>query len=112
MTDLDIIAQLEQRIGRKLEKLEKIEWWDSKQPIGYQLNDQQQVISLSLHRCELTELPPKIAQLQNLQVLRLDFNQLRALPPEIAQLQNLQVLSLRFNQLRTLPSEIAQLQNL
>ncbi len=78
MTDLDIIAQLEQRIGEKLEKLGTI-GWDS---VGYQVNKQQQIISLSLYHCGLTEFPKEIAQLQNLQFLRLDSNQLSALPPE------------------------------
>jgi len=112
MTDLDIIVQLEQRIGRKFEKLDEIKWWDQTQPIGYQLNEQQQVIGLNLRDCELTELPPEIAQLQNLQTLGLSSNQLSALPPEIAQLQNLQQLDLNSNQLSALPPEIAQLQNL
>jgi internalin A len=61
---------------------------------------------------QLTELPPAIAQLQNLQSLYLDSNQLTELPPAIAQLQNLQELYLSSNQLTELPPAIAQLQNL
>ncbi|MEZ5673206.1 MAG: hypothetical protein R3E08_12840 [Thiotrichaceae bacterium] len=47
MTDLDIIAQLEQRLDRKLEKLEGNSVWDSEQPIGYQLNERRRVIGLN-----------------------------------------------------------------
>jgi internalin A len=60
----------------------------------------------------LTELPPEIGQLINLQVLYLSDNQLSALPPEIGQLVNLQELYLFGNQLTELPPEIGQLANL
>ncbi len=63
LTDLEIIAQLEKRIGRKLERLNKIEW----NSVSYQLNYQQQIIGLSLYECKLSELPAEIVQLQNLQ---------------------------------------------
>jgi len=108
MTDLDIIAQLEQRIGRKLEKLDEISW----ESVGYQFNENNQVIGLGLQNCKLTELPTEITQLQNLQDLKINYNQLRTLPPEIGQLQNLQGLGLNSNQLSSLPPEIGQLQNL
>ena len=107
-TDLDIIAQLEKRIGRKLEKLDEINWAS----VGYQLNEQQQVIDLGLHACELRDLPAEIGQLENLQELNLYSNQLRDLPTEIGQLENLQGLWLNSNQLRDLPAEIGQLENL
>jgi len=44
MSDLDIIAQLEQQIGKKLKELDEIEY-DS---VGYQLNAQQRVIQIQL----------------------------------------------------------------
>lgn len=110
MTDLDIIAQLEQYVGRKLKQLGRIDSWN--RSIGYQLNKQQQVINLGLYDYALQELPTEVTQLQNLQILVLSFNHLRALPLKITQLQNLKELYLNSNQLITLPPEIAQLQNL
>ncbi len=108
LTDLEIIAQLEKRIVRKLEKLDEVEWTS----VGYQLNDQQQVIGLGLYQCNLSELPAEIVQLQNLQELYLRSNNLSELPAEIGQLQNLQELYLDSNNLSELPAEIVQLQNL
>ncbi len=106
--DLDIIAQLEKRIGEKLLRLDKIGEFS----VGYQVDNRGQVIGLGSHECQLTELPKELVQLQNLQRLRLRDNQLTQLPKEIGQLQNLQVLSLLENQLTQLPKEIGQLQNL
>jgi len=119
MSDLDIIVQIEQRIGKKLEKLDKIRY----SSVGYQLNAQQQVIGLELYGCKLKELPKEIGQLRQLQTLYLgnsiiaqrlglSSNQLTQLPKEIAQLQQLQELYLRDNQLTQLPKEIGQLQQL
>ncbi len=53
----------------------------------------------------LTELPPEIGQLSQLQVLGLSDNQLTELPPEIGQLSQLQGLDLRSNQLTELPPD-------
>ncbi len=100
-TDLEIIAQLAKRIGRKLKELDKISY-DS---VGYQLNSQQQVIGLGLYQCELNKLPAEIVQLQN---LWLNSNKLNKLPAEIGQLQNLWLHS---NKLNKLPAEIGQLKN-
>ena len=108
LTDLDIIAQLEERIGRKLEKLDEIKW-DS---VGYQFNDQHQVIGLGLYQCKLSDLPEEIIQLQNLRELYLGSNQLKELPASFGQLKNLSYLSLSENQLKELPTSFGQLQNL
>jgi internalin A len=76
---------------------------------------------LDLAGYDLTELPPEIGQLTQLETLMLGKfdprrgyvgNQLTALPPEIGQLSNLQSLYLRSNQLSALPPEIGQLSNL
>jgi len=107
--DLEIIKQLEQTIGKKLPKLDKIDWWNS---VGYVQNQQNQITGLCLCKCELKELPPEIVNLQNLTVLDLGDNQLSSLPPEIVNLQNLTVLSLGGNQLSSLPAEIVKMQNL
>ena len=67
---------------------------------------------LDLSNIGLTELPPEIGNLNNLEVLALWANYLTTLPPEIGQLSNLQWLGLGINQLTTLPPEIGQLSNL
>ena len=67
---------------------------------------------LDLRYHGLTELPPEIGQLTQLQSLNLWDNQLTALPPEIGQLTQLQSLILRVNQLMVLPPEIGQLTQL
>jgi internalin A len=67
---------------------------------------------LDLANLGLTELPPEIGQLQNLQLLQLDSNSLHTLPPEIGLLQNLYELIVTDNQLITLPPEIGELSHL
>jgi Leucine-rich repeat (LRR) protein len=67
---------------------------------------------LNLSDLGLTELPPEIGQLTNLQELDLWGNQLTVLPPEIGQLTNLRWLDVAGNQLTVLPPEIGQLTNL
>jgi internalin A len=74
-----------------------------------QLNDLQ---ALYLHENELESLPAEIGRLNNLLRLSLGYNQLSSLPLEIAQLSNLQVLYLNENELENLPAEIGQLSNL
>ncbi len=109
MSDLDIIAQLEQRIGKKLEKLDKFK---DNSVGGYQLNAQQQVTGLGVCKRELQEFPREICQLQQLQELYLSRNQLAQLPAEIGQLQRLQSLNLSSNQFAQFPKEIIQLRQL
>jgi Leucine-rich repeat (LRR) protein len=60
----------------------------------------------------LTDLPPAIQQLSNLQSLNLSYNKLTTLPAEIGQLAKLQSLNLYKNQLTSLPAAIGQLDNL
>ena len=101
-TDLDIIKQLEQTIGIKLEKLDKI-WTFS---VGYMQNERNQITGLSLSECDLKEFPPLILKLQNLTELSLINNKLGELPPSIIELQNLTELDLVSNQLSNLPPSI------
>jgi internalin A len=107
-TDLDILKQLEQTIGRKLEKLDRIKW----NSVGYVQNEHNKITGLDLYDCGLKELPSEIGKLQNLTKLNLWGNQLSDLPPEIVKLQNLTYLLLGNNQLSDLPPEIVKLQNL
>lgn len=67
---------------------------------------------LSLSHNHIGNLSPKIQQLSNLQMLLLVDTQLESLPPEIGQLTNLKGLAISFNQLTNLPSEIGYLKNL
>jgi Leucine-rich repeat (LRR) protein len=60
----------------------------------------------------LTELPPEIGNLSNLQGLYLGNNRLSNLPPEIGNLSNLIALYLNNNQLSHIPNEIDSLINL
>jgi hypothetical protein len=60
----------------------------------------------------LTELPPEIGQLTQLQVLVLSNNKLIRLPTELGKLINLQELWLNNNQLSVLPIEFEQLRQL
>jgi internalin A len=64
---------------------------------------------LNLSKQNITELPPEIVQLTNLQSLDLSNNQLSSLPSKIGQLTALKYLNLFNNQLSSLPSEIGQL---
>ncbi len=61
---------------------------------------------------QLSELPPVIAELKNLQSLSLWNNQLSELPPVIAELKNLQSLDLSSNQLSELPLWLVKLEKL
>lgn len=62
--------------------------------------------------CKLTALPPEIGNLINLNYLNLELNKLESLPPEIGNLSKLETLFLMFNRLKSLPSEIGNLKNL
>ena len=105
-TDLEIIRQLEQEIGVKLEELKEGNWGDS---VGYQLDDQQRVVVLSLYEQKLKKLPRSVSKLTALTNLNLRFNQFTVLPPEISHLTALMRLDLIHNRLTTLPPEIGHL---
>jgi internalin A len=67
---------------------------------------------LELGGMGLTDVPPEIAQLVNLQSLGLSRNQISVIPDAIAQLVNLQRLVIWSNQISVIPDSIAQLVNL
>src|SRR6266487_1297859 len=81
-------------------------------PTELTYDDDNRLIKLGLSGLALTQLPPELWQLTNLQELYLENNQLSQLPPEIGQLTNLQTLVIHHNQLSQLPLELGQLTNL
>jgi Leucine-rich repeat (LRR) protein len=62
------------------------------------------VARVDLAHLQLTELPPEIGNLNNLQELYLYNNRLNSIPSTIGDLDNLQHLRLDNNQLSNLPS--------
>ena len=64
---------------------------------------------LDLSELDLAEIPPKLWELGDLQILSLHNNQLSIIPSDIAQLQNLRELNLHSNQLTQLNPAIGQL---
>ncbi|XP_025738447.1 leucine-rich repeat-containing protein 10 [Callorhinus ursinus] len=72
----------------------------------------QELVKLYLSDNHLNSLPPELEQLQNLQILALDFNNFKALPQVVCTLKQLCILYLGNNKLCDLPSELSLLQNL
>lgn len=68
-----------------------------------------EVYKLYISQAELDELPKRIVEFKNLQVLYCWGNNLKKLPSEIGQLKNLTEISCGSNPLTTLPDEIAYL---
>jgi len=67
---------------------------------------------LSLSGMGITELPAKLGQLTQLQILDLAHNGLTALPEVVGQLTQLQILNLDYNGLTALPGVVGQLTQL
>jgi Leucine-rich repeat (LRR) protein len=67
---------------------------------------------IALRNCNLTNLPPEIFQLPQLESLYLDGNQFKTLPAEIGHLKNLKILNLTNNELTSLPNEFGELTQL
>ncbi|XP_020150858.1 disease resistance protein Pik-2 isoform X1 [Aegilops tauschii subsp. strangulata] len=67
---------------------------------------------LSLKQTQVTEIPPEISNLQNLETLDVSWTQISNLPPEIRKLQNLVTLDVRQTQVKDLPKEVLQLRRL
>ena len=60
----------------------------------------------------ITEFPPKLCQLENLNLLALHNNTITKIPNELSQLINLKELYLSNNNIEEIPSELFQLTNL
>ncbi|XP_030070120.1 leucine-rich repeat-containing protein 10 [Microcaecilia unicolor] len=71
-----------------------------------------ELVKLYLSDNNLSNLPPELQLLQNLQILALDFNNFKSLPLAVCSLKQLSILYLGNNRLHELPSELSLLQNL
>ena len=109
MTQEEAIEGIEKEIGRKLHLVEEIDW----KTVGYEQNDAQEIIGISLYDCDIKNLNKVITHFQALpalQELYLVNNQLTDVSP-LNKLQNLQLLDLSENQLTDV-SPLCELQNL
>lgn len=76
MSDLELIKQIEERIGKRLEELESKSLMELKfGNNGYVLNKQQQLIGLNLDACELDDIS-FLRPFNQLQILSLHQNQI------------------------------------
>ncbi|XP_072257456.1 leucine-rich repeat-containing protein 10 [Pyxicephalus adspersus] len=71
-----------------------------------------ELVKLYLSDNNLTNLPPELELLQNLQILALDFNKFKALPLVVCSLKQLSILYLGNNRIKDLPQELSFLKNL
>src|SRR6266568_4919610 len=97
-SDQEIVAVIIEKIGAA--------------PTELTYDDDNRLIKLGLSGLALTQLPPELWQLINLQELYLENNQLIQLPPEIGKLTRLKILVIHHNQLSQLPPELWLLSNL
>ncbi len=110
MTNLDIIKQLEQEIGKKLDQISLDEIDDLN--YGYVIDENKNIVGLNLNSNNLNVFPNVITKLINLRKLSLHDNEIAKLPDSFGQLQNLSDLDLSSNKLSKLPASFGQLQNL
>ena len=71
-----------------------------------------EITGLSLFKCGLNTIPPRIVNLKTLKRLFLRRNNLKELPEFIGFLSDLEILDLRINEIKALPSSIGLLSNL
>ena len=111
LTDLAIIQQLEQEIGRKLGQID-LDKITSSFDNGYVVDENNNVIGLNLDELELVNIPNALLNLKNLHRLSLYSNKIYELPDSFGDLNKLSYLDLQNNQLKELPESFGQLQNL
>ncbi len=133
-TDLEIIAELEREIGKKLPRREldqnlpspkqvrdgnlagtdggSFEDFVNKESLGYFVDGDESVVGLALNAVGLKTLPRPILRLTHLKKLTLHENELETLPEQTAALQDVEELGLARNQLSSLPPCVLQLSRL
>ncbi|MCV6639487.1 COR domain-containing protein [Candidatus Albibeggiatoa sp. nov. NOAA] len=131
MTDLDIIKQLEQKIGKKLYEthirdvmhITNSYAMKKENILGLNLNGNgieaipssifllKKLLKLSINNNRIKEIPIKLTKMENLISLDISSNKLSYIPKEISQLQKVTYLNLANNQIQRLPVEIIHLKD-
>lgn len=104
---IDIIHQLQELIKKEIPEVKKI----NRKEIGFRI-EENIVVGLSLHDCNLDELPELIVELSSLRTLYLSKNNLASLPESFGELSSLEELELASNKLKCLPESFGNLRNL
>ncbi|MBD3254177.1 MAG: hypothetical protein GF383_03750 [Candidatus Lokiarchaeota archaeon] len=101
------IKSIENNINHQIPKLRKV----NKGIRGYK-KAEDQILTLSLFKCRLTEIPPEVYQLSSLKKLFLRRNSLEIISKEIMFLENLEILNASINKLEHISPSIGSLTNL
>ena len=71
-----------------------------------------EIRNLTLTDNDIEDIPPEIANLSELAVLKLEKNKVKSIPVEVIKLTKLSILSLKNNKLLSVPNEVGQLTKL
>ena len=103
----NIIHSLEKQINKPIPLKEKFDINST-----CYVKEDEEIIGLSLYKCELNYFPSEILRLKSLKHLALRRNNITTLMKEIGLLSNLEYLNLRINKLKKIPASIGLLSNL
>ena len=103
----NVIRSIEREIQKHIPLLDEL-----KPNITGYVCENGEITGLSLFKCGLTEIPPKVMMLKTLKKLFLRRNNIKELPELIGFLPDLEMLDLRINEIKTLPSSIGLLSKL
>jgi Leucine-rich repeat (LRR) protein len=106
--DLEIIRQLQEKIGKRIPLLENEDF--IKTNFGFIIRNHR-IVSLSLFKQEIWGIPIEIGKLVELEKLYLRENRLEKLP-DLSSLKLLQELDLSYNQLKELPVTLGNIPTL
>ncbi len=101
LNDEKIVKQLQHNFGNRWQKFSNCRY-----------NKQKMLITLSLYKLGLSQVPSEVWHLSSLQKLDVSDNQLDSLPAELGYLSSLQELRVGGNQLDSLPAELGYLSSL
>ncbi len=105
-----VLEELEQLIGKSLPLFHEF-WGLGEGYFGVHI-DEDHVMRLVLHDCELVALPESITALGNLKELIISSNMISSLPPNFSHLDKLQKLKYGLNRLETIDPQIFELKSL